>query len=263
VEPVKVACCQFRPAPGDVPANLRRMRDLAGDAAREGARIVLFSELATTGYLPPERIPPLAEPLSGPAVSELARVAASLRVVLAFGLAERTADGRLHNSLVYLGAGGERAGLYRKVHLWDTERRWAVPGEGSTVVECAGWRTGGWICYDTRFPELARAQAAAGADLALVATAWLGPGDEWELAMRARALDNAIYVAGADTVDSAIGCHGRSLIVDPHGRVIARARLDEDCVITAEIDPQEMARQRERVPLLRDLRPEAYTAVTT
>ena len=234
------------------------MREFAREAAALGARVVLYPELIVSGYLAPELIPALAEPVSGPSVTSLARAAAELGTALAFGLAERGEDGRCHNSLVFLGSHGELAGVYRKAHLWDTEKRWAAPGDGSTVLEYCGARTGGWICYDTRFPELARAQALAGVELALVATAWLGPGDEWELSLRARALDNAMFVAGADIVDQGIGCHGRSLVVDPHGNVIARARTDTECLITADLDPAVMSRQRGRLPLFRDRRPAAY-----
>lgn len=239
------------------------MREYAREAAGLGARLVLYPELIVTGYLAPERIPALAEPVSGPAVQSLSRAAVETKTALAFGFAERGEDGRCHNSLVFVGARGELAGVYRKTHLWDTEKRWAAPGEGSTVLEYCGARTGGWICYDTRFPELARAQAMAGIELALVATAWLGPADEWDLSLRARALDNAMFVAGADIVDPQIGCHGRSLVVDPHGNVIARAQADTECLITADLDPAVLGRQRGRVPLLRDRRPQAYTVPQT
>ena len=263
MKPLRIACCQFRAAPADKIGNIDRMRGFAEEAARLGARIVLYPELIVTGYIAAERIPALAEPVPGPAVSSLAKVAAGLGVALAFGMAEREPDGTGHNSLVFLSSRGELAGVYRKAHLWDTEKRWAVPGVGSIVVDYEGARAGGWICYDTRFPELARAQAVAGAELGLVSTAWLGPGEEWELALRARALDNAMFVAGADIVDPGIGCHGRSLVVDPNGNVIARARADEECLITADLDPEVMARQRGRVPLLRDRRPEAYDVPST
>jgi predicted amidohydrolase len=233
------------------------MVSYAEEAAASGARIVLYPELIVTGYLAAERMPALAEWLTGAAVTRLAAAADGLGICLAFGLAERTESGA-HNSLVFVDGGGRVAGVYRKVHLWDAEKTWAQPGAGAVTVTLDGLDVGGWICYDTRFPELARAEALAGAELALVATAWLGPGEEWELALRARAVDNGIYVAGADIVDPEIGCRGRSLIVDPRGTVIARAEPDTEGLILADLDPDVMAQQRGRVPLLRDRRPEAY-----
>jgi predicted amidohydrolase len=257
VERLRVACCQFRAAPADKRANVERMRGYAREAAGLGCRVVLYPECIVTGYLAPERMAALAEPLSGPSVTSLRRAAAELGVALAFGLAERGEDGRCRNSLVFVGTDGAIAGAYRKVHLWDTEKRWAEAGDRSLLLDYCGARTGGWICYDTRFPELARAQGLAGAELALVATAWLGPGEEWELSLRARALENMMFVAGADIVDPP-GCRGRSMVVDPYGNVIARAREDAECLITADLDPEAMNRQRGRLPLFRDRRPDAY-----
>ena len=187
------------------------MAEFAAEAARLGARIVLYPELIVTGYIDPDRIAKLAEPLTGPSVQSLAATAERLDVALAFGFAGRAPDGSIRNSLVFVGSNGEVAGVYRKVHLWDTEKTWALPGESTTVLWMEGVRACGWICYDTRFPELARSQALAGMELALVATAWLGHGEEWELALRAakpakpRPLDRPsprAYTAQDDTAGS-------------------------------------------------------------
>ena len=119
---------------------------------------------------------------------------------------------------------------------------------------------GSWICYDSRFPEAARTLARAGASLALVGSAWFGPADEWELAIRSRALDNGIFVAGASVL-GAFGpspFHGVSLIVDPHGRVLARGREGVEEIITADYDDEAVSSFRGRLPLLADLRPGTY-----
>jgi predicted amidohydrolase len=107
---------------------------------------------------------------------------------------------------------------------------------------------------------VARLGALAGADVGLVSTAWLGPGKEWELALRARALDNSMFVAGADIIgpDPALRCHGQSLIVDPKGRVLARAEPEQEGIICAALDPSVLDTQRGRLPLLGDRRPELY-----
>ena len=256
--PLVVACYQFRPVPGSPDDNTRRMLEGARDAASAGAGVVLYPELAVTGYLGPERMVDLAMPADHPVLRRVARVAAELGVAVVYGFPELDSRGRRYNSQAYIASDGSPVGVYRKTHLFGREHEWATPGEGWLVVSLADTRVGGWICYDTRFPELARAQALAGAELALVSTAWLGPGEEWELALRARALDNGVYVAGADIVDPDIGCRGRSLIVDPRGMVIARAPEDQDGLITATLDPQVMERQRSRLPLLRHRRPEVY-----
>jgi predicted amidohydrolase len=258
---IRIACGQFVAAPGDKPANVARMIAYAQEAQEEGCELILFPELIVTGYLPPEQVLPLVEPVTGPSVRSLAQAAHELGIAIAFGLAERDpARDVCYNSLVVLDGRGELVAVYHKMHLWATEREWAEPGDKALSFELSGVRYGGWICYDTRFPELARLCALQGADVALVPTAWLGPGDEWELALRARALDNSMFVAGADIIglDPALRCHGRSMIVNPRGHVLTRAEPDREGIICATLDPTDLDAQRGRVPLLYDRRSHLY-----
>ena len=258
---IRIACGQFIAAPGEKGANVARMIAYAEEARDEGCALILFPELIVTGYLSPEQVRPLAEPVSGPNVQRLARAAGELGMAIAFGLAEldEARDVR-YNSLVVLDRQGGLAAVYHKMHLWATEREWAEPGSEALSFELDGVLYGGWICYDTRFPELARLSALAGMEVGLAPTAWLGPGDEWELALRARALDNSIFCAGADIIgpDPALRCYGRSMIVNPKGHVLARAEPEQEGIICATLDPAEMDAQRRRVPLLADRRPELY-----
>ena len=133
------------------------------------------------------------------------------------------------------------------------------------LFEYEGVKVSGWICYDTRFPEMARLAFLAGAELCLVPTAWLGPAEEWELALRARALDNACFAAGADLINPLPGliCRGASMIAGPHGEVLARAEQGVECVIDAVLDPEAMRSQRDRIPLLRDRRPGFYRGLAS
>ena len=258
---MQIACGQFVAAPGDKEANVARMIAYAGEARDEGCALILFPELIVTGYLAPEQVRPLAEPVSGPHVQRLAGAARDLGIAIAFGLAEldEARDVR-YNSLVVLDGRGDLAAVYHKVHLWATEREWAEPGREALAFALDGVRYGGWICYDTRFPEQARLSALAGMEVGLVSTAWLGPGDEWELALRARALDNHAFCAGADIIgpDPALRCYGLSMIVNPKGRVLARAVPEQEGIICATLHPAERDAQRGRVPLLVDRRPELY-----
>ena len=258
MNPVRVGCCQFTAVPGDAEANVGRMASYVRDAAKDAVELLVFPELIITGYLSPDRIPGVAEPLDGSSVTALRAVGRDGGISLAFGMAQRLTSGECRNSLVYLDDRGEIVGVYHKMHLWDTERSWAGAGTEMRIAELGGNLVCGWICYDTRFPECARLGALAGADLALVATAWLGPADEWELALRARALDNSMYVAGADIIDSSIGCEGCSMIIDPKGGVVARAEMGREGLIAADLDPGLLDAQRERVPLLADRVPEHY-----
>jgi predicted amidohydrolase len=261
-----VACGQFAPEPGEKDKNTARMIRYAGEARDLRCDLILFPELVVTGYIAAEEIPPLAEPLDGPHVQQLSKAARDLGIAIAFGLAEKDAEtDTCYNSLVALNAQGELAGVYRKMHLWSSEKEWAQGGDRVETFSIGEMTCGGWICYDTRFPEVARLVALRGADLGLVPTAWLGPADEWALALRARALDNAMFVAGADIIsyDPMLRCYGHSMIVDPHGEVLARAEPEEAGIIHAKLEAEVLEAQRARVPLLADRHPELYADLHT
>jgi 5-aminopentanamidase len=264
-----VACGQFTPAWGDTETNLAVMIRQAREAAGRGAGIIVFPEMCLTGYIPPEEVRETAMSPGARPLLALAETAAALGLAMAFGYPHKTEDGRFFNSMAFLDARGRTASVYRKVHLFGREAEWAEPGDGFSVFDAGPFRCGMWICYDSRFPEAARALALSGASAALVASAWLGPADEWELAVRARAMDNGLFVAaaalqgvrGAPGSPGHMALHGASLIADPHGRVLARAAEGRDEVILASYDAGEQQAFRRRLPLLSHRRPGAYGAL--
>jgi len=255
-----IACGQFAPVPGDAAANLATMHGQARDAAGRGASLIVFPELALSGYLRGGELRVLAVRPSGSEVAALARSARELAIRIAFGFAELGADGRLHNSMGFVEPDGGLRSIYRKVHLFGSEGGWAAAGEGFECFDTGGIRVGMWICYDTRFPEAARALALSGATLCLAGSAWFGPLDEWELALRARAMDNGIFAAGAALQGTALDqpLRGGSAIVDPHGRVLALAGEGTAEVVTACYDDEAVDSFRARLPLLQHRRPDAY-----
>jgi 5-aminopentanamidase len=255
-----LACGQFTPVTGAIPENTECMTRLAREAARHGAAVIVLPELCLCGYPTASEAPRVAVRPDGPEISRLCECARTSSLALCFGFAERGPGDSLFNSMALIDADGVLRSVYRKVHLWVTEKEWAEPGESFRAMTAAGVRCGMWICYDTRFPEAARALARSGATLGLVGSAWFGPADEWELALRSRALDNGMFVAGASVLGSfgAAPFRGAGLIVDPHGRVLARARDGVEDVIVAEYDDEAVAAFRERLPLLSDLRPGSY-----
>lgn len=257
---ITLACGQFEPIAGGIQQNTERMRTLTREAVRNGAAILVLPELCLCGYPPAAKARGWAVPAAGPEIARLAECARENGIALCFGFAEAAPDHRLYNSMGFLDRAGTLRAVYRKVHLWITEKEWATPGPGFQAMTDGDLRLGMWICYDTRFPEAARALARAGATLGLVGSAWFGPPEEWELAVRARALDNGMFVAGASVLGSfgAAPFRGSSLVADPHGRVLARAREGVEEVICAEYDDGAVQSFRSRLPLLSDLRPSAY-----
>lgn len=261
MQDVHIACGQFAPEPAETAKNVARMIHYAGEARDLRCDLIVFPELILTGYLSPEQIVPLGEPLDGPNIRHLTKAARDLGIAIAFGFAEGDAEqGVRYNSMALIDKQGELRGVYRKMHLWADEREWATPGQSSLVVQMGRARYTGWICYDTRFPELARLSALGGAEVGLVSTAWLGPGEEWKLAVRARALDNAMFVAGADIIsyDPVLRCYGHSIIVDPHGKVLAQAEPEQEGIIHAKLEASILEAQRARVPLLADRQTQCY-----
>ena len=255
-----LACGQFAPVPGGIQENTDRIRSLARTAAGRGAAILVLPELCLCGYPSAADARKWAVHPEGAEIARLSACARENAISLCFGFAELGPHDVLHNSMGFLDSAGILMSVYRKVHLWITEKEWAVPGTGFQAMTAGGVRLGMWICYDTRFPETARSLARSGATLGLVGSAWFGPPEEWELAVRSRALDNGMFVAGA-SVQGAFGTapfRGASLIVDPHGTVIARAREGAEEVICAEYDDDAVTSFRSRLPLLTDLRPGSY-----
>ena len=254
---LRLGCAQFTARNGDAAANLATIARLAATAARDRVALLVLPELAVTGYARPDIVAAAAEPVPGPATARLGAIAREHGIALATGLVERDGvTGLVYNTMLLLDRAGVECLRYRKVHLWDTERAWATAGDSFPVGRWEETPLGMWICYDSRFPEAARTLAKAGAELALVAAAWLGPAEEWELALRARAMDNGIFVAGS--VHLGRHFHGTALIADPHGNILARGRPGEDSVISADLDFDAVKSFHQRIPLLRHLQPKSY-----
>ncbi|MFI0371748.1 carbon-nitrogen hydrolase family protein [Actinomadura sp. 1N219] len=254
---VQVAVAQF--APGvDKDENLAAIRKLAGEAAGRGAHVVVFPEFAMfTAPKLDERVLDSAEPLDGPFAAGLAELAGRLGVHVVAGMNERLDEpGRISNTLLAIGPGGDVVAEYRKIHLYDAfgykESALVRPGEIGKPETFAveGVTFGMQTCYDVRFPEVTRRIVDAGADVLALPADWV-PGplkeDHWRTLVRARAIENTIYVAAAG--QCAPTGAGNSMIVDPMG--VVTAGLGEGTgVASAEVSPERVASVREKNPAL-------------
>ncbi|MEU2176022.1 carbon-nitrogen hydrolase family protein [Nocardia sp. NPDC019219] len=253
-----VAVVQFAPST-DPAANLATVREHVRTARERGARVVVapeYSMFAVTRL--DERVVAVAEPLTGPFVTGLGAIAREFGVFLVAGTVEQVAPGgdRIRNTLVVLGPDGALVTRYRKVHLYDAfghlESDVVEPG----VIEAPATFTVGDVtfgmqtCFDLRFPEGVRRVAAAGAQVLLLPAQWIpGPAkvDQWTTLVRARAIENTVYVAAAD--QAAPRGAGASMIVDPAGAVLAELG-DEPGVLTAGIDLAYLSKVRTANPSL-------------
>lgn len=253
---VGVAVAQFAPT-ASVEANLEVIAELAERAAARGARVVLFPEYSSYFVDPfDETLAENAQPVDGPFVAAVQRIAASLSLTIAVGLLETgDDDARVRNTVVAVDGSGVRA-AYRKLHLYDAfgqrESDWVQPGriDDPETFEVDGLRFALMTCYDLRFPEVARTLADAGADVVLVAAEWVrGPLKEhhWRTLLQARAIENTLFVAGADHPPP-LGV-GHSLVIDPQGVDVAGVGTMTD-VAVAFVDPSAVARVRRVNPAL-------------
>ncbi|WP_434587725.1 carbon-nitrogen hydrolase family protein [Streptomyces sp. A5-4] len=252
---------------GPVPEhNLGLLREQTRRAAESGARVVVFPEAAMACFGTP--LAPLAEPLDGPWATEVRRIAADSGLVVVAGMFTPAPGGKVTNTLLATGPGVEAA--YDKIHLYDAfgfaESDTVAPGAKVVTIDVDGIRIGLATCYDVRFPELFRAHADAGAVLTLLPASWgAGPGkrEQWDLLIRARALDATLWLAAVDQADPAASGTpttskaptgiGRSALVGPDGTV--RRQLDEGPgLLVADVDIDEVDAVRRAVPVLANRR---------
>ncbi len=254
------AVAQFGPTT-DAAANLDAIDRLVGDAAARGAALVVLPEEAMLLAEGLDR--PLAELVetAWPAFeARLAELAVAHGVALIAGGYEPNGSDRPSNTLVAIDATGAVLARYRKLHVYDAfayqESAYVTPGDAlPPVVELAGIRVGLVNCYDVRFPELTRHLIAGGADLIAISAAWVAghrKEDHWETLVRARAIENTVWVAAAGSISP--DCVGDSLVVDPLGIVRAALGDERDAVAVVDISPERTAAVRRTLPALANRR---------
>ena len=259
-----IACAQFAVTPMAVPDNVQKAVAWVERAVREtSARLIVLPETVTTGFTPDcpaEELWDCVDTLPGSMTEPVAAAARTLGVHIVFPTYERGVErGVVYNSAALFGPKGELLGVYRKTHLFPTERRsvggpsarlrprtepvevtgWSTPGCEPVVVETPLANVGLTLCYDGDFPELYRCEAIQGAEVIVRPAALLRSFEIWELTNRARAYDNHVYIAACNAVGPDAGGNyyfGHSMIVSPIAQVLALARGTEE-IIAAELDP--------------------------
>jgi deaminated glutathione amidase len=233
-------------------------RDRLAELTPGGSDLVVFPEAFARDFGEPgSDLSGAAEPLDGPFATEVARVADQRGTTVLAGMFERGDDPvRPVNTLVLRGAVHAD---YRKIHLYDSfgyresDRVTAGPLTPVTV-DLAGLRIGLMTCYDLRFPELARALVAAGAEALVVPAAWVaGPRkvDHWTTLARARAIENTAYVVAVGQPGPRYT--GHSIVVDPLGEVLAEAGEKPE-TLTVTLDPAVVGDARRTNPSLANRR---------
>ena len=232
-------------------------------AANRGAQLVAFPEnLMYPRELTAAQLARLAEPLDGPFVRGLLDIAKAHDLWIAFTTSEADPEGGLpYNTAAVASPTGSLLGTYRKCHLYDAHQvresdRMAAGSRLCEPIRTPFCTLGIGICYDLRFPELARSLALQGCELLLFPAAWHdGPQKllHWRTLLRARAIENECFVAGiCHAGERYVGC---SYAFDPLGNELVAGTDD---VLTCDIEPTAIRSARDAMPVFSHRRPELY-----
>ncbi len=283
----------------DAAINIDRAMERVREAASRGAQIICLQELFNSPYFcksqKSERFD-IAEPIPGPTVDRMQKLAQQLEVVLVVPLFERQAAGVYRNSAAIIDADGSLLGVYHKMHIPDdplfNEKYYFAPGDshrshdgdhkgshGFRVWNTRYARIGVMICWDQWYPEAARINALLGAEILFYPTAigWhpaekaeFGQAqvDAWRTSQRAHAIANGVFVAAPNRVGheddepgtDGIEFFGQSFICDPFGRILSEADT-RPAVLVAECDRRLIEETRRNWPFLRDRRIDAYAPI--
>ncbi len=275
---VQVSLVQFASAWLDRDANAARMAQfVAQEADQHGAELVVFPELANTGYVVPHtdhefasQLYEQSEPIPGPTTEVLAQAARSHKVHVIVGLSRRhpRIPQVLYNSAAFIGPTGELIGVHDKVHACLDEKNYYMSGDTVDVFDTGLGKVAINICYDVRFPELARVQTLRGAEI--IVSIWASfvqpgkvPSDSIIQRCATRAMENGVFFLGCNRsgTENDKVFYGRSAIAGPSGDTIAKSASDEEEVVRGTMRGEDLKAQRMYLTLFRDRRPELYGAI--
>lgn len=258
-----LALAQMSAGP-DPAENLLKAREYAGRASKAGARLLLFPEMFMALPQAGEPLSKVAEPLDGPFASALAGLGREFQIYIAGCVWEKVPGSqKVFNVACLFDPEGKIVAHYRKLHLFDAlnvrESDLMLPGAAPPpVVSAAGFNVGFAICYDLRFPEVFRCMAEKGVELILVPAAWYaGPlkEEQWLTLLRARAMENVCYAAGAVLAGPPFS--GRSAAFDPYGVVLVDSGEGEGLLL-ARLDSARIAQVRSKLPALSHRRSDIF-----
>jgi predicted amidohydrolase len=253
---MRVHLVQFDIVWGDPEANRRKVTALVDRAAITAGDMIVLPETAFTGFdLDPART--LPDAAAGEAfLGDLAR---RCRATVVGGIVAKDAHGRAANVSLALGPDGAALARYAKMRPFTLggEAKVHAAGDAFSLFPWQGLAVAPFVCYDLRFPELFREAVQRGAEMFVVIASWAARRTHhWLTLLEARAIENQAVVVGVNRcgTDPHATYLGRSVVVSPHGHVVADAG-EREHVVTAAIDPEEIRAWRRDFPALLDIRP--------
>lgn len=267
---IKLALCQMNVI-DDKEENLKKATSMINNSADENADFIILPEMFNCPYSNDKFIEYCEEQNSSQTLNTVSNLAKENNAyILAGSIPEKEGD-RLYNTSFLFDRTGTIMAKHRKMHLFDIDVKDKITfkesdvltsGDDFTIAETEFGKIGIGICYDVRFPELARIMVEKGALILFYPGAFnmtTGPA-HWELLFRSRALDNQVFcigVAPALNKDASYHSYGHSIVANPWGEVIAQADEKEQ-IIYSEIDLSEIKKIREELPLLKNKREDLY-----
>ncbi|RJS60799.1 carbon-nitrogen hydrolase family protein [Bacillus sp. PK3_68] len=242
---MKVAVAQFSPVLGDKQENIKKIIRFLKEAKRQAAEIVVFPELALTGYSIGERLPLMAETREGDSLKTIALYCKSLQIHALISFPEEE-EGRYYISSTLIDENGLIVGVYRKTHLFHAETNYFTRGEGWPVFQTKFGKVGAMICYDLEFPEVSRLLRLNGADIILVNTANMVPYEKHQhVYMQSRAMENEVPVVICNRTgkEGELDFFGHSMAVNNEGEILFKLDSEEgirtiDIQMDEERDPK-------------------------
>lgn len=248
--------CQFDIKWENKPENFKRIRSLLKRSRILPGSLVVLPEMFATGFTMNTGF--IAETDRGTTSQFLRSLAREKRAYVLGGLARRDARKQVFNEAVCFATDGRCLARYAKSHLFTPgrESRHYTPGQDITLFLWHGFKVAVFICYDLRFPEIFRLAAQRGAQMFVVIGNWpAGRHFHWSVLLKARAVENQVYVVGVNRCgrDPQANYRGGSVVIDPKGRILASAG-GKPAVVKAELDPDAPDRWRRDFPALNDIR---------
>ncbi|MDZ4287827.1 MAG: carbon-nitrogen family hydrolase [Prosthecobacter sp.] len=238
----------------DKEANFAKVRALLAAAPPPAGTLIVLPEMFATGFSC--ALTRTIEPVGGPTEIFLRELAQSYQSCVVGGVVTPGSDGKGRNQALAIGPDGSPLARYTKIQPFSLGGEADVHESGAAplIFEWAGLKIAPLICYDLRFPEIAREAVRAGAEVLIYIAAWpIKRQQHWITLLQARAIENLAYVIGMNRcgTEPQFTYSGRSLVVDPHGVIIADAG-EQERVLRAEIDLQLMRDWRAQFPALAD-----------
>jgi omega-amidase len=258
---VKIALIQMNVIQGASKQNQDQAAQMIAEAAKSGAEVVVLPEMWKSGY-DFGNLSEHAETIDGSTASFLAGQSKLHHIYLVGGSFTQQNKGHVYNTSLTFDPNGKLINQYSKLHLIGLmqEDQYLSAGEYYGIFSIGEALASVIICYDLRFPELARAYAIEGASILFVLAQWPVQREaHWLALLRARAIENQMYVVGTNVVghNENDKFHGKSIIFDPWGEVVAEAGKQKQ-IVYGEIDLHVVAKIRRDIPVFQDRVPHLY-----